>query len=166
MIVVVFTLIISFLLESIVSNFVSLDSILFVPLFTLVSLIIVSPYFNKREADYLKVCAVVGLFYDIVFTDTLCFHLLLFVLLGILISKIMSYINFNFISLCILIPIFITLYRIFSYCIICFSGFLSFDWQALGESIYSSFLLNLFYGMILYFITDKLAKKYHVYKVD
>ncbi len=166
MIVVVFTLIISFLLESIVSNFVPLDSVLFLPLFTLVSLIIVSPYFNKKEADYLKLCAVTGLFYDIVFTDTLCFHLLLFVLLGMFISKIMSYINFNFISIFILIPILITLYRTLSYSIICFSGFLTFDWTVLGESIYSSFLLNLFYGMILYFITDKLAKKYHIYKVD
>lgn len=166
MIVVVFTLIISFLLESIVSNFVPLDSILFLPLFTLVSLIIVSPYFNKKEADYLKLCVVTGLFYDIVFTDTLCFHLLLFVLLGMFISKIMSYINFNFISIFILIPILITLYRTLSYSIICFSGFLTFDWTVLGESIYSSFLLNLFYGMILYFITDKLAKKYHIYKVD
>lgn len=163
---VMITIIVSFLLESIISNFVLIDSLLWLPLFTLVSLVIVVPYFNRKEANYLKLCAITGLFYDIVFTDTLCFNMLLFVLLGIVISKVMSIINFNFISIVFFIPIIIIFYRILSYLIICFSGFLIFDWVHLGESIYSSLLINILYGVILYFITSKLSKKYHIYKID
>lgn len=164
--VVVITVIISFLLESIVSNFISLDSQLFMPLFTLVSLLIVYPFFNKKESDYLKLCAITGLFYDIVYTDTLLFHLLLFVMLGYLITKINNVVNTNFISICFMIPIIIILYRILSYSILCLSGFLLFDWANLGESIYSSLLLNIIYGEFIYIITDRVAKKHKVYKVD
>ncbi len=164
--IIIFAVIISFFLESISSNFISMDSILFLPLFTIVSLVIIYPFFNKKEIDYLKICGIFGLLYDIVYTDTLSLHLLLFVILGYIITKINNILNTNYLSLCLMIPIVIIIYRFCSYGILCLSGFLTFSWTNLGMSVTSSILLNVIYGEILYFITDKLAKKLKIYKVD
>ena len=86
--------VISFFLESIVSNFVSINSDLFLPLFTIVSLVIIYPYLKKERANYYKIAAVLGLFYDIVYTDTLILNLFLFVMTAYFITK-MNYILSN-----------------------------------------------------------------------
>ena len=57
-------LIVSFVLESIFTNIVSTDSIL-IPLFTITSFILIYPYFRKKNTNYIIVCLIIGLLYDI-----------------------------------------------------------------------------------------------------
>lgn len=166
MILVSITVILSFFLESIVSNFISINSQVLIPLFTIVSLIIIYPYFKGKESNYFKVCAVIGFCYDIVFTDTPLMNLLLFLFIGYMIHLMNKLISTNIINVCIMILSCVILYRVSSYGILCLAGFLSFNWLSLIRSIYSSLLLNMIYGMLIYFVTDFFARKYRIYKID
>lgn len=166
MIVVLITVIVSFFLESIVSNFVGIDSKVLVPLFTLVSLIIIYPYFNSNNKDYFKTCIVIGLFYDFVYTDTFILNAMAFLTIGYFITKYNYLFSTNSVNLCIMIPLSVTLYRIFIYSILCLAGFISFNTDNLFLSIYSSIVINIIYGLIVYIITNYFAKKYRIKKID
>ena len=63
-------LLISFMLDSIVSNLVPLHS-LFTPLFSLVSLIVVYPFFYGDKKKFLIYSGIYGFLYDIVYTNTI-----------------------------------------------------------------------------------------------
>ena len=164
--IVLASTIISFLLESITSNFISLNNQIFIPLFSLISLVIIYPYFRTDKLRYIKACAILGFFYDIVFTDTLIMNLLLFSIIGFIISFINKIFSNNVISIVVISAIIILCYRFMSYSILCISGLFEFYGNRLWESIYSSMILNIIYAIVLYIITDILARKYHIRKID
>ncbi|MDD4548063.1 MAG: hypothetical protein PHI05_04920, partial [Bacilli bacterium] len=64
---IVFMIILSLILESLVSNIVPLGSV-FTPLFSIVSLVLIYPFFNNNDLRYIKYCGITGLIYDIIFT--------------------------------------------------------------------------------------------------
>ena len=78
-------LIISFLLEGIISNFVPINGFL-APLFTLVALIIIYPLFDEAS-EYYKYAFVTGLAYDLFYTDTILFHAIIFCFMAFIQSR-------------------------------------------------------------------------------
>lgn len=156
----------SFLLESIISNFIPLDSQFFIPLFSLMSLVLIYPYFNGKKNEYLKTCITIGFLYDVAFTDTLILNLVLFLLIGFFICTINQIFSTNIVSVIILSIVVIIFYRILGYGILCLSGLLEFHINRLGTSISSSLLLNILYVILCYFITNAIAKKYRIRKID
>ena len=150
----------SFFLESIVSNFVSINSQLFLPLFSIVALVIIYPYLKKERSSYFKIAAVLGFFYDVVYTDTLIVNLILFVFTAYFIEKI------NYFNVAIITGLAITFYRVITFLVLVIIGYLPFSWYALFLGITSSLLLNMIYAIILYTITDFLSRKYHITKID
>lgn len=107
-------LIFSFLLEGAFSNLVPRDS-LFTPLFFLISLTVLYPYFNNKRFNFIVCCLICGLLYDLIFTDSVFINTLSFSLIGCLIMYVYSYINYNLFSTSILNLIIIIIYRIISY---------------------------------------------------
>ena len=158
--------ILSFLLEGIVSNIVGITSLWLVPLFSIVSLIIIYPYFNHEEGNYLKVCFAVGLFYDLVYTDTLIVNACIFLLIGLFIRWLNFSMSNHAISVLFMTFLTILVYRILMYLILIVVGFLPFNFQTLVISVTSSLFLNLFYAEILYLCTDFISKKYKIRKID
>ena len=57
---------VSFFLDGILSRYILQDS-LFLPLFTIVSLIIIYPYFNNDNFRYFRFISIIGLLYDITY---------------------------------------------------------------------------------------------------
>lgn len=163
---VIIVLVVSFFLESMVSNFVAMDSTLFIPLFTIVSLVIIYPYFKKDHISYLKTAAVLGLFYDIVFTDTLIVNLFLFVFTAWLIQKMNYVLSNNYLNVAIMTMFAIIFYRIVSFGVLILIGYLNFSEFALIKGITSSLLLNVIYAVIVYAITDYFSRKHHIVKID
>lgn len=158
--------VLSFLLEGIVSNIVGITSTWLVPLFSIVSLIIIYPYFNHEEENFLKVCFAVGLFYDLVYTDTLVINACIFTLISFFIRWLNSWMSNHAISVLFITFLTIFVYRILMYLILIVVGFLPFDLNTLVTSITSSLLLNLIYAEVLYLITDFMSKKYRIRKID
>jgi len=151
-------LIISFVFDSIISNFISLNSI-FIPLLTLMALIVIYPYFNINKSKYLLACFVTGICYDLIYTNTIIIHGFLFLVLGFVVIKLNLILSNNYVNVAIMALIVITIYRIVSYGLLLITANVSFDFLILFKSIYSSLILNIIYVSLTFIITDRIANK-------
>jgi len=156
MVTIILTL--SFILDSIISNFISLNS-LFIPLLTIMALIIIYPYFNSNKNKYLMVCFVTGICYDLIYTNTIIIHGFLFLVLGFVVIKLNLILSNNYVNVAIMALIVITIYRIVSYGLLLITANVSFDFLILFKSIYSSLILNIIYVSLTFIITDRIANK-------
>lgn len=155
----------SFLFEASFTNIISNNS-LFVPLFFITSLVILFPYFKNKYINFIIVCLLCGLFYDIAFTDSIFVNTLSFGLCGGLIILGYNYVNYNIFSSNIINMIILILYRIISYIMLCIVDYISFNEMDLLRGIYSSLIVNLIYGIIIYIIIDKIAKIFQIKRVE
>lgn len=151
-------LVISFLLEGIISNFVSINGF-FAPLFTLTALIIIYPLFDE-EAEYYKYALVTGFIYDLFYTDTIVFHAIIFSFMAFLISRLNLVLSDNYVNVLVIIAICILIYRIITYSFLVLVSSVSFDFMALVFSILKSLMINLIYSVIIFFALKKIQKKY------
>lgn len=158
-------IIISLFLESIVSVLIPINSF-FNPLFTLVSLVLIYPYFVNDNSKYIKYCAIIGLIYDLMFTNTLFFNLIMFIIIGYFIKLINITLSNNFINVVIITIINIIIYLLITYLILLIIGYKTFNVNYLMMIISKSLLLNGMYSFIGYLITDKISKKYKILKID
>ena len=143
-------LLISLFLELALSNV--LPNIL-IPLFLLTSLTFVYPCFKKNNFNFFIVCTISGLFYDIIinsmFINTICFG----ICSGIIIL-IYNYLKYNIFNSNIINIIIIMVYRIISYLLLCVLDYINFNISKLLEGIYNSLIINIIYGIIIYFIIN------------
>lgn len=146
-------IILSFILENIISIFLNQNSFFF-PLFSLLSLIIIF-YYNLKQHNYFILSAFVGLLYDIIFTDTLFLNCGIFLLFSLGVYLIFKRINYNVFNTVLVSLLFICLYRIITYLIFLLSFNISFNIFTLLKGIYSSIFLNIVYIILLYFIRNK-----------
>ena len=158
-------LIISFVLDSIISNFISLDS-LFFPLFTLMALIIVYPYFNNNRHKYFGICLITGICYDLIYTNTIIIHGMLFLVIGFLITKLNLIISNNYINVAIMAIVCIIIYRFLAYGLLLITASTSFDFFSLLKSIYSSLILNVIYVSLSYVITDNISRRLKIHHMN
>lgn len=156
-----FTLI-SFFLDGLISNYFSIDGI-FYPLFTLMSLIIMYPYYSDNRIYY-KFTFFMGAFYDLIYTDTFIFYAFIFLIVSIVIAKLSVLLADNYLSIMIITLISIILFRTISYVLIVVSGNIKFSFDILFKSIYSSLVLNIIYVILLNIIVSFTSKKLGIRK--
>ncbi len=162
---ILIVLIISFILDSIISNFISLSSIFF-PLFTLMSLIIIYPYFNSYKNKFYLTCFTIGMLYDLIYTDTIVIHAFLFLLIGFIITKLNLVLSNNYVNVAIMGIISIVIYRLIAYGLLLITASVNFNIMHLFKSIYSSLILNILYVSILYIITDRISYRLKIKKAN
>lgn len=151
-------LVLSFLLEAIVTNIFSLNS-LFIPLFTLTSLVIIYPYFNNKIFSFIITSIILGLLYDITFSSSIFINTIVFGVSSALIILLYNYVNFSIYSSVLFNTIIIIFYRLISYLILCVIEYLNFNQFLLFKGIYSSLIINILYGLISYFMLYCVLKK-------
>lgn len=151
-------LVLSFLLEAIVTNIFSLNS-LFIPLFTLTSLVIIYPYFNNKIFSFIITSIILGLLYDITFSSSIFINTIVFGVSSALIIFLYNYVNFSIYSSVLFNTIIIIFYRLISYLILCVIEYLNFNQFLLFKGIYSSLIINILYGLISYFMLYCVLKK-------
>lgn len=156
-------IIFSFLLDGIFSMFVGIDSY-FNSVFSLMSLIIVYPYFNKKNNSYFKLCFLVGLFYDLVYTDTIVFNAFIFLLLGLIIVKLNEILGNNPVNNSLMAIIIIIVFRLVTYFFLILTENIAISKSLLFESIYTSLVSNIIYIILIFIITDKISKKLKIRK--
>lgn len=158
---IVLVSVISFLLDGILSRYI-LPTSLFLPLFTIVSLVIIYPYFNNNNYRYFRYVAIIGLLYDITYLNTLFFNFFIFIMIGFIVG-LLNYLLSNNIYTSILITIIsIVVYRIINYLFVVIFKNQLFNFYDLLESIYSSLLLNIIYCIIIYVFTEIYSKKHKI----
>ncbi len=146
---------ISFICDGVLSLLVKQDSI-FIPLWAIMSLIVVYPHIKNKQS-MIAIGGIVGLLYDIVYTQTLFLNTILFCGLALVVLLFYKYIPINILNSYVLAIVLISLYRILSYLILVFLCDLSFNWDILFKSIYSSIIMNLIYLTVLPFILNKIV---------
>lgn len=154
---------ISFFLDGICSNLLQLSPLLY-PLFSLLSLVIIFPYYKKRNIKkYYITSLLLGLIYDVVYTNTLFLNMLFFFLLSILISLLYNLLNNTMLNAFLISFFLIVCYRLFTYLVLLFTDIVTFDINVLFTSIYSSLIVNIIYLLLFYYITKIISKKCRIY---
>ncbi len=156
--------VISFILEGILSlylPFISNDLNIYYPSFVLLSIIVLYPIFRNRKklSLYYIIIVLIGILYDLVYTDTLFVHGLLFFISGLIINKYysrLSYNDYNFLFLCILI---ISVYNLLFYLLLVLFSNSHFSFYNLFYKLLHSYFFNLLYGYILYKSLSKYRKR-------
>ena len=150
----------SFFIEAIFSLYIPISSRSFLVLTTLVS-ILMSRYHFIHYKNYNYFCFIVGLFYDIAFTDTLYFHAFLFLIMANLYQKMISWFSDTWYNRAFAICIIVMIYRILSYFLLVLIGYISLDIFLLFRTIVASLLLNTIYSLLFYKMDAFLFKKHH-----
>lgn len=152
-------LVISFLFDNLISFFLNIN-LLFNPLLSLVSLIIIFRYYHRKDENkYLITSFVLGLVYDIVCTDTVFLNAGIYLLLSLFIIKFYKIFSYNLLNSAILLIIVIIIYRSITFLVLSNFNFISFNLYHLLQSIYSSLILNLLY-LSFFFLKKKKYKRY------
>lgn len=152
-------LVISFLLDNLISFFLN-TNLLFNPLLSLVSLIIIFRYYHRKDENkYLITSFVLGLVYDIVCTDTVFLNAGIYLLLSLFIIKFYKIFSYNLLNSAILLIIVIIIYRSITFLVLSNFNFISFNLYHLLQSISSSIILNLLY-LSFFFLKKKKYKRY------
>lgn len=163
MMISVIILVVSFLLDGILSNFLPYmvgDLSLFTPMFTIVSLVIIYPFFTKKLKYYFITCFLVGLVYDFMYTNLLFYNTVLFLAVGLILMFLYRYIRPSWLSLILFIVVVIAGYECMNAIVILAFQLVPMTFYRLLYKISHSLLLNLCYGEILYFIIWLLPERY------
>ena len=156
-------LIVSFLLDGIISKYIPINGI-FYPLFSLVSLLVAYPYFCDDKRNYYKCSFIIGLLYDLIYTDTMVFYAFLFLFMAFIIIKLSIILASNYFNMIIIALVSIVIFRSVSYIFIVITGNISFNYHIWIRGIYSSILINVIYTIILLFITNLISKIFNIKK--
>ena len=157
-------LVISFILDNIFSMLIPINSFL-LPLFTLMSLVIIYPFFKDKGRKYLSACFFTGMAYDLIYTDTILIHAFIFLMIGLLIINLNRLLSSNHVSVMFIGLVVVIFYRVIMYLFLVISNTVSFDLLGLLASIYNSLIANTIYILLLSIITDIISHKYKIRKI-
>ena len=139
---------------------------IFTGLIVFSSMVLLEPYFKKNKDKYFVFCFLLGLFYDIVYTGTYFMNAGFFLMIGVFVTYINSVTPNNFVVSILELIILIVFYRVLSFLFLVINGVVDLNIFLLFKSIYSSFLLNLIYSSILYFVLYLISIKFNVKRIN
>ena len=129
---------------------------LFYPMLT-ISLI---PFlFEGSIKDYYKICFIIGIIYDLLYSNIFLYNALLFLLLSKIDSKLMKYFKNSLFFYIILVIINIFLYDLICYLLVLITNYQVVTISDLIYKLKNSLLLNIMSSFVYFF----LFKKYHNY---
>lgn len=158
-------LIFSFLFEAAFTNLVNINSP-FTPLFLITTLVLIYPYFKNKNINFIIVCLILGLFYDIVFADSSFVNTITFGILGSFIILSYNYVKYNIYTANIINIIILISYRIITYIVLLSTNYITFNNKIFFSGIYNSLLINIVYGIIMYIIIELIAKIFNKKRVE
>ena len=155
-------LIFSFILDGILTNFLPFMEnklSLFTPLLTLVSFIIIYPFYRKEENNYFITLFITGIVYDMFYTNLLFFNGVLFVVIGFIISKIHKYIATNTLNIIIETILIITIYELITALCLFTYNVVPITIPEIVYKVTHSLLINIIYVLIIETIVKMLPKR-------
>ena len=156
-------LIISFIMDGVLTNFLPFlvnQLSLFTPELTVISIFIIYPFFRKQEKKYYIISFIVGILYDLCYTNLLFFNGVLFVGMAVLAKRIYHNYENNFIRNIFYITLVIVLYESLSAGIFYVFQLVPITLERVIYKISHSLLLNIIYAEMIYIVLKLLPKKY------
>ena len=146
-------LILSFILDGILTNFLPyIELSLFTPLLTLVSIFLIYPFYKKTELRYFVTLIILGILYDLFYTNLLFFYAILFLIIGFITKIIYKNLDINFIKLIIYIIGIIIIYELTTGLIIFIFNLVPITITKILYKITHSILLNVIYAELIYLV--------------
>lgn len=164
MIISIIYLVISFLLEGIMSNMFpsTLSSIsYFTTIYLIIAFTIIYPYFDN-DKKYFILIFVFGILFDILYTSTFMVNTFIFIIIGIVIKILYNILSDNVFVTNIISYVGIIIYHLLSFIILIITGYGDYSIILLFNIIIHSIIMTIIYTSISYFIIKFLYKKFDV----
>lgn len=133
---------------------------LFTTFFTLVSIFIICPFYRKDEKKYLIIVFILGIIYDLLYTNLLFFNAVLFVIIGLISLYINKNFEITYLKIILYIALIIVTYESLTGIILFIYNIVPVTIPKVIYKITHSLLLNIIYAEIIHFIIKKIPKKY------
>ena len=138
----------------------------FTPMMTQICLFLVCYFYKKNKKDYLILCLISGIIYDWLYSPFIIFYGIIFLAIGIFSKYIFDNYEISYIKLLFYNILIITIYETLVFLIIIFFNLVNVNLYNLFYKIIHSLILNLIYGQVLYFIIEKIPKKYNKININ
>lgn len=141
-------IILSLLLDGYLSTIISSSSY-FLPLLTLTTIYLIYPKYNKKIRSYKLIVIIVGLIYDLLYTNLLLFHAVIFYILSFLIIHIYKNYSQTKLTTILSLIILIVVYELLVASIFFIFQVSTITFIKLITKIFKSLLLNIIYALVL-----------------
>jgi len=158
MIIAVTYVIISFLLDGIISNLIPFDLIdpsYFKTIYSIISLVIIYNYFDNQK-KYLTILVVLGIFFDIVYTNTFILNIIIFLIIYLILSKLDYLITTNIFTINLKSIVCVSSYHILTYIILLLANYNNYSIKLLGLILLRSIIMTIIYTSISYIFLNKI----------
>lgn len=167
MIVSVITIIVSFLLDALISNHISYSLVnpsIFKTIFTLVGLVNIYPYFNN-EKKYLYILIIAGILFDIVYTNTFMFVTIIFIIIYLVNKFVNFFLSFNLININIISILSIFIYNILSFLALNLVNYNSYNFSLLLKILLNSIIGTIIYSSLVYISLKKIYNMLNIKQI-
>lgn len=147
---------IGFILDLILSLYIPISSY-FIPLLTITNIYLI--YNRKEENKYFIVIGILGLIYDLIHTNLLFYHLVVFLILAFITKNIHKNFKQTKLTTLIYISIIIIIYELLNIIILSMYNKNIFTINNLFNKVKHSLLFNQIYTLIIYNFIKKTHKK-------
>ncbi len=162
-------IIISLILDGLLTNFFPFtigNLSIFTPLLTIVSLFSIYPFYLKNSNKYYMIAIIMGIVYDLFYTNLLFLNGILFLILSIMIKYLYKNFEVNHLNIILYVIILITIYEGLQAGLIIIFNLVPMSFSKLFYKISHSLLLNIIYAEILYFTINHISKKYRKININ
>lgn len=136
------------------------------PLLTITSLVIIYPFYKKKIKKYYALAIMLGLLYDLMYTNLFLTNAAIFLILSIIINDIYKSFNINGFRIILYVAFIICTYEVILATTLIVFNIVPITVQSLLYKIANSLVLNLMYGQLLYNIIRLIPKKYTNLKIN
>ena len=167
MIVSIITLIFSFLLQGIISNYLGYhpNSLSwFLTIYPLINLLILTPHFENTKKN-LAAVIIIGLLIDIVYTNTFILNACIFVAIYYLSSAFHFFFPYNLLTINISNILCIIAYHIINFLFLSLLRYDSYSISLLINILSHSILMTIIYSSIIYIIIESISKKFELKEI-
>ncbi len=161
--IIIIHLIISFLLDGLLSNttdILLINASYFKTIYTIISLVVIFRYFEYPK-KYLIILLITGILFDIVYTNTLLLNPFIFLVIYFVIKELNYYIPNNLLTINIKSILAIIIYNIITFILLNISNYYNYNLNHLLRITLRTLPMTIIYTSISYFLLKKIFfKKY------
>ncbi len=159
----IIVIIVSIIFDGILTNFLPYlvnDLSIFTPLFTVVSIFIIYPFFRKDIKKYYLTAFLIGIIYDLFYTNLLFFNAILFLIIAAISRFIYKHYEINWFSIIFYIILIISTYELITAGIVFIFQLVPITFDKIIYKISHSLLINIIYAELIFLILKIVPKKY------
>lgn len=149
------------------SNYVSInlvDPSIFRTIYSIIAIVVIYDYF-KDDRKYLYIILILGILFDIVYTNTFILNIIIFLIIYLILEKLDYLIPTNLLTINLKALISIFIYHIMTYLILLMVHYNNYNLSLLWMIIIRSIIMTIIYTSISYIIIKKIADKKNLKKI-